>query len=113
MLYSQRSDTSNVESKLREAQNAEKILEAEAKENKRKEVELSEKMSKETAKAENLKQHKRNLAAQNEFLKKFLTLVTKLCVKTEVTLFKVRSMTGVFKPTPRLTHKALEDAQAG
>ena len=85
ILYYQRSDTSSLKSKLREAQSTQKILAAEAEENKRKESELSKKMIKESTKAKELEQHKQDLAAQNEFLKKFLTLVSRLCLKTEVT----------------------------
>ena len=85
ILCYQRSDTSSLKSKLREAQSTQKILAAEAEENKRKESELSKKMIKESTKAKELEQHKQDLAAQNEFLKKFLTLVSRLCLKTEVT----------------------------
>ena len=84
MLLSQRSDTSNLESKLSEAQSTQKTLAAETEKNKRKEGELREKVTKESAKAKELEQHKQDLAAQNEFLKNFLTMLSRLCLKTEV-----------------------------
>ena len=86
MLYSQRSDISKAETKLSKALSAQRNLAIEAKENKRKESKLSEKITKSSAKAKELGQHKQDLAAQNQFLKNFLTLVSGLCLKTEVTL---------------------------
>ena len=79
-----RSEASNYETKLKEAEDAEKSLTRKANENEKRKAWLSEKISTESAKAEDLEQHKRDLADQNEFLKNFLWLVTRLCLKTEV-----------------------------
>ena len=57
-----------------------------AKRNKTKQDELCKKMETDNAKAEDLEQRKKSLAAQNEFLKNFHTLVSRMCMKTEVEL---------------------------
>ena len=99
-----RSDTSNAKSKLRDARSVRKRLEAEAKENKRKENTLREKITNTKTKANDLERHKQDLAAQNKFLKNFLTLVSRLCSKTEVIFlfllfncFSVQTTTGAVR----------------
>ena len=81
-----RSDTSIAESKLKEAQISQDNLTAEAKRNETKQDELCEKMKTHDAEVNDLEQRKKDLAAQNGFLKDFHTLVSRLCGKTEVEL---------------------------
>ena len=50
-------------------------------------------MTKKIDKAKELGQHRQDLAAENKFLKKFLALFSRLCLKTEVTLLLVNCPT--------------------
>ena len=68
------------------AQRSQENLTAEAERNKTKQDELCKKIKTDDAEAKDLEQHKKDLAAQNGFLKDFHTLVSRLCGKTEVEL---------------------------